>query len=316
MSKGGDLEKIIAALLSSARKEQKLTLEEAADRAGVHRTSVGLIERDERGMTVAMAARLSEALGFRFSDLVRQAEERRAGRSPRKTLRDHFRNEKDLVRLTGLTHDMLSRGIESCYRTLDIIDEQLLARESEPIARLVELANLSSMLGNLLGAAVADASAGLYERNKPHTYPDLLPLKKRPAVPIEIKTALEQNKPKGHLPKEGVYLTFRYVLTDAKGQYVRGRDARGDTAWIWEVRAGRLTAADFDLSNTAGDSGKTAVVKTKSLEAMPLAYYVPEYLPYAKADRYHSANRIILPSGEPVDAPGNKRSQASQKQPR
>ena len=38
---------------------------------------------------------------------------------------------------------------------------------------------------------------------------------------------------------------------------------------------------DYDLSNTEGDSGKTAVIKTTVLRAMALIYFDPRLLPYA-----------------------------------
>jgi hypothetical protein len=98
---------------------------------------------------------------------------------------------------------------------------------------------------------------------------------------IEVKTALETNKPKGHLPKPGVHLTFRYVLGNREGKFARGKKHRGDTAFIWEVKAGRLTPASYDLSNTAGDSGKTAVIKTSVLNQMTLIFFDPAFLPYA-----------------------------------
>ena len=242
-------------------------------------------------MTVTMAAQLADALGTSLSDVIRRAEQGSTMRHSRMALRDHFLNEKVLKQDTGLTIEMLANGIESCYRTLDIIDEQLAMHESPPISRLVELANFSSMLGNLLGAGVAHASEGMYKRNQPHTYPDLLP-QMSGAVELEIKTALETNKPKGHLPKAGYYMTFRYVLGDVTGRFQRGKRFRGDTAWLWEVRLGRLEESDFDLSNTPGDSGKTAVMKTKALERMALVYFVPEYLPYARVDRYKTANGL------------------------
>ena len=43
-----------------------------------------------------------------------------------------------------------------------------------------------------------------------------------------------------------------------------------------------LTTEDFDLSNTEGDSGKTAVVKTTSFDAMALVYFNPELMAYGK----------------------------------
>lgn len=275
-------------LLKSIRKEKGYTLDELADRAGIHRTSIGLLERGERTPTVQIAAQLAEALDMNLSDLIVRAEasldednfseeDILGDFTSRKIKKDCFRNEEALMQITGLGVNTLKAAIESCYNILDTIDIQLLERNSLPISGLVELANLSSMVGNLLGSGLADESNGLYKRNKPHAYPDLIPLKD-PAVDLEIKMALEKNSPKGHLPKEGTYITFRYVLGDREGGYLH--EKRGDTVWIWEVKVGSLKNEDFSISNTAGDSGKTAVVKSKIFNAMSTIYFDQNFLPY------------------------------------
>ena len=41
-----------------------------------------------------------------------------------------------------------------------------------------------------------------------------------------------------------------------------------------------LNENDFGYSNTESDSGKTAVIKTASLNAMPLLYFDPILVPY------------------------------------
>lgn len=93
--------------------------------------------------------------------------------------------------------------------------------------------------------------------------------------------ALETNRPKGHLPKPGHYITFRYVLGNRLGVYSRGKENRGDTVWIWEVKVGTIKEKDFDLSNTEGDSGKTAVIKSAVFNAMKLVYFDDRFCPYA-----------------------------------
>jgi transcriptional regulator with XRE-family HTH domain len=267
-------------------------MEDLAERAGVHRTYVGLVERRERQPTLAVAGALADALGLSLADLVAQAEEDVTNGNvpqvelvpapPRRTAdRSHLIDELDLKAFTGLTGETVAQAIDSAYHTLDLIDEQMREAGSPPLAELVELANLSSMLGNLLGGGLARASNGLYERNGPHKYPDLLPV--REGLPgLEVKTALETNRPKGHRAKAGVYVTFRYVLI-RDGLYTRGRESRGDTVAVWEVKFGELDEGDFALSNTEGDSGKTAVFKAEAFNAMELVYYNPELLPYAKA---------------------------------
>ncbi len=274
-------------LITEYRQAQGLTYEQLADKAGVHRTTIGLLERSERSPTLQVALQLASALGVELSEILSRAEAVAAGKTAkglqtvkqRTVNRQHLHNEQVLTELTGLNHNCIRNAIQGCYQTLDTIDFQLAAHNTPPIAKLVELANISSMIGNLLGGQIATCSNGLYIRNKPHTYPDLLPVPPH-ALNIEIKIALDRNRPKGHLPKPGTYMTFRYVLGDKSGKYVRGKETRGDTAFIWEGRIGILTAEDFDLSSTAGDSGKTAVIKTTSFEDMAVFYYVPEFLAY------------------------------------
>jgi transcriptional regulator with XRE-family HTH domain len=219
----------LIAAISRLRREANYTLEDLADIAGLHRTSLGLIERGERGLTIDSASRLATALGVSLSSLVALAEAENVDTtqadipsSPRRLDPSVSRNEKELLDLTGLDAAAIRSAVEYTYDTLDLIDAELVTRGAEPISRLVELANLSSMVGNLLGAGLAKASNGLYVRNRPHAFPDLVP--QRGDLPnLEIKTALETNRPKGHLPKPGVYLTFRYALGHADGSYRRGK---------------------------------------------------------------------------------------------
>lgn len=281
---------ILLNLLKALRLDQRLSQEELADKANVHRTTIGLLEKAERTPSVAIAAQISNALGVPLSDLLQKAEQVVAGHltetdafieeKARVIPQECLRNKSELQNFTGLSASALSDAIHACYHTLDMIDGQLVSRGSLPIGKLVELANLSSMVGNLVGGAIAECSGGLYKRNKPHHYPDLLPLKSA-AKNLELKMALETNRPKGHLPKPGHYITFRYVLGDKFGNYTRGKETRGDTVWIWEVKVGTVAETDFDISNTDGDSGKTAVIKSAVFNAMKLVYFDKRYCPHA-----------------------------------
>lgn len=278
-------------LVKRMREQRGLNLEQFADLVGVHRTTIGLLERQERTPTLQVSTQIASALQIPLSELIKEAELIQKGKLDinvmanfhkiRKPSTAYLRNEDKLIETIGIDGNTLLAAIDSCYQTLDAIDEQLIDKGSPPIAQLVELANLSSMVGNMLGGGIADHSASLYIRNKPHTYPDLLP-QKAPAVDLELKMALETNKPKGHLPKAGTYITFRYILGNKQGNYSRGKEKRGDTVWIWEVKVGKLDENDFSCSNTEGDSGKTAVIKTDIHNKMHLVYFSSEHLPYAK----------------------------------
>lgn len=279
-------------LLAEARKQTGLTMDQLAERAGVHRTYVGLLERGERQPTLVALTALADALELSLPHVLAEAE-REVGDADegqevelvpapdiRLAKRDCVEADEQLRSLTGVDAEAILAGIDDAYHTLDLMDEQLRQNGAQPFAQLVELANLSSMLGNLVGAGIAKHSGGLYERSGPHKYQDLRST--TGGNHVEIKTALESNRPKGHLSKAGIYLTFRYVLGEHDGSYTRGE--RGDTIYVWEVRVGELTEADFDESNTPGDSGKTAVLKNEVFKAMERVYFDPACFPYARLD--------------------------------
>jgi len=282
---------LVAALLKRLaveRVKQGLTQEELALRAGIDRSHVGLLEKGLRSPSLEVALSLAWAMEMPLTRLLSEVGDStiEAGGSavlvppewiPRRPVDATLRKADRLTALTGLSGATLLAAVEKTYATLDLIDAQLLRAKSPPLAATVELTNLSSMLGNILGAAIADHSGGLYKRNGPHKFPDLLPLKPS-ACNLEIKVALESNRPKGHLPKPGMYLTVRYVLGDRQASHKIG--TRGNTIWMWEMKAGELKPEDFDNSNTAGDSGKTSVIKTAIFHAMDVIFLDERFIPH------------------------------------
>jgi hypothetical protein len=187
----------------------------------------------------------------------------------------------------GLTKEIIGGAVSYIYGVLDGIDHQLLSGGGDRLADLVELANLSAIIGNLLRTGIVRESGGKFKSNLPHTYPDLLG-NHPDSSDFEIKVALENNKPKGHLIKPGPHLTLRYVLGNEDGSYTRGKENRGNVPWIWEIKIGELKEDHFGVSNTAGDSGKTAVINAAGMNALsvvyfdrkrcPLVNYLPTYL--------------------------------------
>ena len=176
----------------------------------------------------------------------------------------------------GLTMEMIVAGVNFAYATLDLIDGKLMESGLSRLSGLVELANLSTIIGNLIAEAIVKAGKGVFGRAGAHKYQDLRSLSCDDDH-VEIKVSLEKNPPKAHLAKVGNYLTFRYVLGNADGS-LDGR-ARGDVVWIWEVRFGHLSVRHFNVSNTAGDSGKTAVVNKEGMQQLEVLYHDPSLEP-------------------------------------
>lgn len=172
----------------------------------------------------------------------------------------------------GLTPQIVGDAVAYTHQILDSIDLPLIEGADLRLAEMVELANLSAIVGNVFRTGICRASNGLFAPNAPHTYPDLL-ANGPGASNVEIKVALEGNKPKGHLVKPGPHLTVRYVLADAQGNFTRGKASRGNVPWIWEVRIGHLKAEHFNFSNTDGDSGKTAVINAAGMNSLGVVYF-------------------------------------------
>jgi hypothetical protein len=190
--------------------------------------------------------------------------------------------DNPVLQEAGISVSIIEQAANYTHSILDLLDEKLVSSGASRISNLIELANLSSVVGNLFGAGISKFSEGKFERNGPHKYPDILSTSPQ-AKDIEIKVALESNKPKGHLAKEGYYLICRYVLIKENGEFDIVH--RGDKVQIWEIRFGFLKYEDFNLSNTSGDSGKTAVVNSNGMKALRVIYCDLAKCPYSKTGK-------------------------------
>lgn len=211
---------------------------------------------------------------------------------------DAVYRETDGTMLVGLTPDMLRGAVSYVFDTLGAIDEALIARGSPRLAAIVELANLSSMIGNLLRTGVARVSGDLFRSNGPHKHPDLLH-RDDPSRNIEIKVALEDNQPKGHLAKPGWHLTCHYVLCGDDGTFQPGVASRGALPRIWMLRFGHLEVEHFNLSNTEGDSGKTAVVNAAGMKLLVPVYLDPSRCALTMTGRSKKAKALFELMGLP-----------------
>lgn len=199
------------------------------------------------------------------------------------------------IEALGLSSTVIRSAVSYVYETLDGIDGKLLEASEQRLAELLELANLSAIVGNLFRAGIVRASDGAFAANAPHTYPDLIG--RAPGCSdIEIKVALEDNSPKGHLVKAGPHVILRYVLGDARGGFTPGKQHRGGVAWIWDIRAGWLKEEHFNISNTAGDSGKTAVINAAGMSALEPVYCDLDRSPLPRKGRLYRDLAAVVAS--------------------
>src|ERR1700729_3803169 len=74
----------------------------------------------------------------------------------------------------GVDNGMIKGAIEYTYRVLDAVDSTLIGAGELRLAGLLELANLSAIIGNLFRCGFSNASNGRFIANGPHKYPDLI----------------------------------------------------------------------------------------------------------------------------------------------
>lgn len=77
-----DLSDVFARVLECHRTAKKLSREALAERAGLHQTYIGLIERGLRNPSLDAADAIAEALGVRLSELITEAEQTRNRAKP------------------------------------------------------------------------------------------------------------------------------------------------------------------------------------------------------------------------------------------
>lgn len=69
MTLSTDILKLFGNRIRQLRLEMHLSQEELADKAGMHRTYIGMIERAEKNITLVNIEKISKALNIRLTDL-------------------------------------------------------------------------------------------------------------------------------------------------------------------------------------------------------------------------------------------------------
>ncbi len=67
-----DVTQVFAENIKRLRREQGISQEALADKAGLHRTYIGAVERGERNITLLNANRIAEALDVKLSDCLKE----------------------------------------------------------------------------------------------------------------------------------------------------------------------------------------------------------------------------------------------------
>jgi DNA-binding XRE family transcriptional regulator len=137
--------------LRNIRTKVGLSQEDLAEKAGFSRSYYTEIETGKRNVSLLNLNRLADALNVELTDLLMSQPAQQAAQT-RVPVASGFINGS-VLEAAGLTAEMVQGGIAYSYRILDAIDQTLLSSNTTRIAKMVELANLSSMLGNISNTA-------------------------------------------------------------------------------------------------------------------------------------------------------------------
>lgn len=69
MTSKPDILKVFGNRIRQLRLEMRLSQEELAEKAGVHRTYIGMIERAEKNITLCNIEKIASAMNIRLTDL-------------------------------------------------------------------------------------------------------------------------------------------------------------------------------------------------------------------------------------------------------
>ena len=233
------LSEIVAQLVTDARRHEGLSTDELADRAGLHRGYVGMVERRSRQPSLAVAADLAEALGLSLSDLVAEAEQDAGnGRAPQiEFIHVPPRRAADVGHLGKCSAAPLDHR---AHREMVVQRDRTRLPEARsdrrPDARvghapdsagLVDVPDLAALVADMVGSGVARASSGLYVQNGPDHSPSLLPLRQG-CRSMEVIAALETDRPGVPEAKAGAHPRVPVrARRPERGVHARKGQARG-----------------------------------------------------------------------------------------
>ena len=84
------------------------------------------------------------------------------------------------------------------------------------------------------------------------------------------------------------------MLCQSDGSLRIGKEHRGIKPYIWEIRCGYLLLEHFNISNTAGDSGKTAVVNAAGMGVLQVVYCDLDRAPLSRKGKTYQAYRQLF----------------------
>lgn len=222
------------------RLRQKLSQEGFAEKAGVHRTYIGMIERAEKNITLINIEKIASALNISIADLLTFS-------SPTSENNNYIYNNLQVISVKNAQEDV---SLEISFVKIALAranDKILLIKEAvTDLFAILGMRNLSAFIGEIFVGEMVKAANGFLVKN-PHQdgYPDLLLMTPPGKILWEsLKNNLRDKKPFSPFPLGGIEVkaTCGSVPTPAqaqkKGLYKPGLgDARIDVLRSYDWKA-------------------------------------------------------------------------------
>lgn len=256
------------------RNKAGISQEKLADRAALHRTYIGAVERGERNISLINIEKIASALDIEPYKLLKEdLEADFLDNDYVSAIESESFNDRCVLPY-GLSIKDVEKSMDDFLHFLKFINTQLSNIKLSKLEYLLMPANFSSMVGEFMINSISKYCRTLARNNYHNGHPDLLPKGKykNNAVQysnhgIEIKASRHSRGWQGHNPENIWIIVFYFNSNSANDQF----NKRNDIPFKFKgVFSAYLDKDDWNFSGRSEDSRRTitASINKKGVNKM------------------------------------------------
>jgi transcriptional regulator with XRE-family HTH domain len=212
-----DILQTISQNIYQYRKALGISQESLAEKAGLHRTYLGSVERGERNISAQNIEKIAKALCILPHKLLLPEGHLPPAASKATVIPVDFSHfNHDCILPFGLTFDHVYHAMKDFTEFLDFINRQLVSKKIPRLEEFLMAANFSSIVGEYINTSIPKYCKKLVKNRYHNGHPDLIPAGKFPDNSvqyskdgIEVKGSRYSSGWQGHNP-ETVWLMIFY----------------------------------------------------------------------------------------------------------
>ncbi len=209
-----NLQKIIGACVRSLRKQQRLSLEALASKAGMSYQYLSGIETGKENFTVQILESLAQSLSVPVKTLIIAAYDGASSISSPKLERKYFRPRVPLPKQLDINH--IEAAANLTQSIIHRINHNMSVETGLNLQSLIQGNNFSGLVSNIFTNSIDGCSP--YQHNHEQKYPDLIckECDNGKNVGLEIKTTMNIGKGgESHNGHSGWHLVACYKFVDS-----------------------------------------------------------------------------------------------------